>query len=232
MANTYTPVYNLAKPAQGDLAWDDEINDNMDIIDSALRTISTALETKMPITAYDTNADNRVDSADSATISTTAGSAAVSTNASHADSASISTTAQSATESSNAWKLNSLSGTAYGTLTSSNTWTKNQGTTPVTVEISGTAIATDASLSNVFTITLTANATLSNPTNLKSGSTYLWVVTQDGTGGRLLSYGTKFKWSGKETAVLTTAASSVDLITGLYVSASDTILCTFTADIG
>ena len=42
---------------------------------------------------YDTNADNRVNSADSATISTTAGSAAESTNAGHADSATVSTNA-------------------------------------------------------------------------------------------------------------------------------------------
>ena len=36
MANTYTPNYNLAKPAKGDIDWDDELNGNFDTIDSAL----------------------------------------------------------------------------------------------------------------------------------------------------------------------------------------------------
>ena len=36
MANTYTPKYNLAKPAKGDIDWDDELNGNFDTIDSVL----------------------------------------------------------------------------------------------------------------------------------------------------------------------------------------------------
>lgn len=36
MANTYTPNYNLAKPAKGDLNWDDDLNGNFDILDTAL----------------------------------------------------------------------------------------------------------------------------------------------------------------------------------------------------
>ncbi|MCK5548634.1 MAG: hypothetical protein KAI64_06440, partial [Thermoplasmata archaeon] len=35
MANSYTTNLNLAKPAKGDVDWDDEINGNMDILDTA-----------------------------------------------------------------------------------------------------------------------------------------------------------------------------------------------------
>ena len=34
MATTYTPNLNLAKPAAGDLNWDDEINGNADALDA------------------------------------------------------------------------------------------------------------------------------------------------------------------------------------------------------
>lgn len=45
MANTYTPVYALAKPARNDIDWDDELNGNFDLIDAALHGIQTALDT-------------------------------------------------------------------------------------------------------------------------------------------------------------------------------------------
>ena len=70
-------------------------------------------------------------------------------------------------------------------------WTKAQGSTPVALS-DGANIATDASLSNVFTVTLGGNRTLDNPTNLVAGRTYVWVITQDGTGGRTLAYGSNF----------------------------------------
>jgi YD repeat-containing protein len=42
--NTYTPNYHLAKPSQGDVNWDDEINGNFDIIDQVLTQVTTSLE--------------------------------------------------------------------------------------------------------------------------------------------------------------------------------------------
>lgn len=76
----------------------------------------------------------------------------------------------------------------------------------------GANIAWDASLGAVATVTLAGNRTLSNPTNLKVG-TYIFVVTQDGTGTRTLAYGNNFRWAGGTDAVLSTAANSVDIIT-------------------
>jgi hypothetical protein len=77
-------------------------------------------------------------------------------------------------------------------------------------------INTDTSTSNTFTVTLGGNRTLANPTNLRSGFTYMWIVKQDATGSRTLTYGTAFTWPGGVAPTLTTAANAVDLITAVY----------------
>jgi len=55
-------------------------------------------------------------------------------------------------------------------------------------------------------VTLTSSATLSNPTNLGAAFPDL-EVTQDGTGGRVLSFGTNFVFSTTYAAAATTANS-------------------------
>lgn len=87
--------------------------------------------------------------------------------------------------------------------------------TPTVTLTDAANIATDASLSTVFEVTLGGNRTLDNPTNLKDGGTYIWVVTQDGTGSRTLAYGSAFKWPGGTAPTLSTAAGSVDIITAV-----------------
>lgn len=87
--------------------------------------------------------------------------------------------------------------------------------TPAPVTLTdGTTIATDASLSKTFSLTLTGNHTLSNPTNLLSGQNYRWIVTQDASGNRTLAYGTLFKFSGAST--LTTTIGAIDMISAVY----------------
>lgn len=110
-------------------------------------------------------------------------------------------------------------------LADANVFTKAQTVTPVTLTDAAT-IATDASLSNTFTVTLGGNRTLGNPTNLTNGAIYNWRVKQDGTGSRTLAYGSKFKWPGGTAPTLTTTASATDFISGQYWSDTDTILCT------
>jgi hypothetical protein len=85
-------------------------------------------------------------------------------------------------------------------------------------------IATDASLSNVFSVTLAGNRTLDNPTNLSNGQSLIWIVTQDATGTRTLAFGTKFDFKGSST--VSTSANAVDVISGIYNSTSDKIVCT------
>lgn len=96
-----------------------------------------------------------------------------------------------------------------------NTFTRAQSVTPVALTSGGT-VATDASLSNYFTLTLGANATLANPTNLVAGTTYLWVITQDGTGLRTMAYGSLFKCPGGSVPALTTTPGAVDLLSAFY----------------
>lgn len=110
-------------------------------------------------------------------------------------------------------------------LDQANVFTKAQSVTPVALT-DAASIATDASLSNTFTVTLGGNRTLANPTNLTNGAIYTWRVRQDGTGSRTLAYGSKFKWPGGTPPTLTTTASATDFISGQYFSDTDTLLCT------
>lgn len=91
-------------------------------------------------------------------------------------------------------------------------------------------IATDASLSNYFTVTLGGNRTLANPTNMRDGGIYNWRIKQDGTGSRTLAYGSKFKWPAATAPTLSTAAGYIDRITGQYHASDDVIECVCTKD--
>lgn len=96
--------------------------------------------------------------------------------------------------------------------------------TPTVALVDGANIATDASESTVFSVTLGGNRTLDNPTNLQDGATYIWVITQDGTGGHTLAYGSAFLWPGGAAPTLSAGAGEVDVIsavsdgTNLYAS--------------
>ena len=68
--------------------------------------------------------------------------------------------------------------------------------------------------SNIQTVTLTGNCTFafSNP---QSGGSYQIVITQDGTGGRTITWPTVY-WQNKTTPLLSNSANTVDVITLLY----------------
>lgn len=69
----------------------------------------------------------------------------------------------------------------------------------------------DTSLGQVATVTLTGTTTtLSNATNIKVG-TYILHVIQDSTGGRLLTFGSGYKFTGAVAPVLTTSANARDM---------------------
>jgi hypothetical protein len=80
--------------------------------------------------------------------------------------------------------------------------------------ISSGSIAWNAALGgNVRTLTMNANATLANPTNMAAGRHYTVLVTQDGTGNRTLSFGTAYIFPGSIKPVLSTGAGSKDMLT-------------------
>ena len=124
----------------------------------------------------------------------------------------------------NAWitigslALNNL---GHATLATAQTFTAGQRG-QITALTDATSIATNLALSNNFSIQLGGNRTLADPTNISAGQSGSFFITQDGTGGRTLAYGSKFKFPGGTAPVLSTAANSVDRID--YVVASSSII--------
>lgn len=114
--------------------------------------------------------------------------------------------------------------TALGgvSLTASNTYTKAQIVTPATLT-SASTITINASLSNTFRLVLGTAATLANPTNLVNGQVFNVQIIQDGTGGRTLAYGNKFKFVGGVAPALSTAANAVDILGCYYDGTLDLI---------
>ncbi len=87
----------------------------------------------------------------------------------------------------------------------------------VTTLTFGGSIAVDASLGNIFSVTLTASTgTLANPTNPVDGQLIRVRVTQDATGSRTLSYGTAYDFGTAGSPTLTTAANKVDVLAFEY----------------
>lgn len=107
-------------------------------------------------------------------------------------------------------------------------FSKAQGSTPVALT-DGANIATDASLSNVFTVTLGGNRTLDNPTNLVAGRVYTWIISQDGTGGHTLAFGSNFDFPGGVAPTIANGISDVSIVTGIAMTTSR-LLCVANLD--
>lgn len=76
----------------------------------------------------------------------------------------------------------------------------------------GTTITPDFSVGNNFSVTLGGNRTLANPTNLTAGQSGVIFITQDGTGGRTLAFGSYWDFPNAAAPSLTTTASAVDVL--------------------
>ena len=96
-----------------------------------------------------------------------------------------------------------------------NTFTKAQGVARSALTDAAT-IAVDASLSNVFTVTLGGNRTLGQPTNPTDGQGITIYITQDGTGSRTLAYHADWLFAGGVDPTLTTTAAAVDILSATY----------------
>lgn len=82
----------------------------------------------------------------------------------------------------------------------------------------GSTIGTDASLSNNFRVTaLTANVTLSNPTNSVDGQIVTWEIIQNASAAKTLAFGTNFAFGAEITAcTISTTLSSHNFLTAIY----------------
>lgn len=89
-------------------------------------------------------------------------------------------------------------------------------------------VSWDLSANQVTTLTLDGDLVLDNPTNQVDGATYIITLIQDGTGTRLLTYGSVYKFPGGTAPTLTTTASAKDILT--CVSNGTNMNCVFQAD--
>tara|TARA_A100001011_G_scaffold395914_1_gene492284 strand:+ start:680 stop:1177 length:498 start_codon:yes stop_codon:yes gene_type:complete len=85
-------------------------------------------------------------------------------------------------------------------------------TTLTATNDSSGGIAWDLSANQVAQLTLAANSTLANPTNIEAGATYVLIVKQDGTGSRTLAYDSKYKFPAGSAPTLSTGANEVDVL--------------------
>jgi hypothetical protein len=109
--------------------------------------------------------------------------------------------------------FNSVQNCANGAvqLNGTNVWSAGQSSAPVALTF-GSTITPNFSSGNIFTVTLTGNATLGNPSNLVAGQCGQIFITQDSTGSRTLSYGPDWNFSGGTPPTLTTTASATDVL--------------------
>jgi hypothetical protein len=82
----------------------------------------------------------------------------------------------------------------------------------IAVLTDGATITPDFGTANNFSVTLAGNRTLANPTNLEPGQSGVIYITQDGTGGRTLAYGTFWDFPGATVPSLTTTGNAVDVL--------------------
>lgn len=83
----------------------------------------------------------------------------------------------------------------------------------------GATITPDGTHDN-YTLTLTGNHTMLNPTVLTPGQNSTFQITQDGTGGRTLTWGGDFAWMSGAPPLLNSAASAVTFISCKVYSSS------------
>lgn len=83
-------------------------------------------------------------------------------------------------------------------------------------------LVTDLTTGYVFTVTATAAMKIENPTGGIDGNSYVWRVTQGGTGNNTITLGTKFKIPSSAGALAwSTAAGAMDIFVVQYDATAD-----------
>lgn len=81
-------------------------------------------------------------------------------------------------------------------------------------------IAVDMDTGSNFTVTLGGNRVVSNPSNNQGGKSGLFIVQQDGTGGRTLTWSSNWKVAGGGNPTLSTGANEIDIFSYFVQDAS------------
>ena len=73
-------------------------------------------------------------------------------------------------------------------------------------------ITLDFRTANNFSMTLTGNVTLANPSNISAGQSGVLFITQDSNGSRTAAFGSYWDFSDGTAPTLSTGANAVDMI--------------------
>lgn len=90
----------------------------------------------------------------------------------------------------------------------------------------GATVNTDASLGDIFDLTLTGNATIAAPSGLTKNKKILYRLTQDATGGRTVTWNAIFRFSTDvPTPFLSTSGNKTDYVGFIYNAADSKLDC-------
>lgn len=109
-------------------------------------------------------------------------------------------------------------------------YTKAQRGTAVSLTSSSASIASDFANGNNFTHTFTENTTLANPTNLVAGQSGVIVFTQHASSPKTLAFGSYWKFPSGTVPTVTATNSAVDVL-AYYVESSTRITARLVADV-
>ncbi len=101
-----------------------------------------------------------------------------------------------------------------------NEWSAGQRVKTV-VLTPGTTVTPDCDDGNLFRLTPAQNFTLADPANTQDGFVITIGFKQDGTGSRIITYGSKWKFPTASIKTLSTGANEVDTLSAWYNSDFD-----------
>jgi hypothetical protein len=113
----------------------------------------------------------------------------------------------------------------------SDVYYRNQSVPILPISSAGGYFQIDASSGNSFSINLTENTYVDNPTYLVDGTALTFYFIQDSTGGRTITtWGSVFAFSKGIAPTLSTAPNAVDIMTGTYHAALGKLSCNLLPD--
>ena len=119
-------------------------------------------------------------------------------------------------------RITAASNGSAASTSSTNTWTAAQRGS-ITALTAGATITPSFDASNNFSVTVTSNFTLANPsTTLVPGQSGIIEITQDSVGGRAITWGSNYVGAGGTKPTLSIAANAIDLIS-YYVTSTGKI---------
>ncbi len=99
-----------------------------------------------------------------------------------------------------------------------------------TLTSSSESTAVNLATANLYSLALSENTTVANPTGDVAGQSGSIFITQDGTGSRTAAWGSHYLWAGGTAPTLTTTGNAVDRI-DYVVAAADKIHCVASLDV-